>query len=194
MWYSSKITSVENRCKPVFMTLKLSTATNYLPCCCTPRVLAASTCFFLFCIISMPSVHNTHAWHHSVNVPVWVSWIGIMFLLSLRLKHLFGWKQQLSNKWAPQTQSNMSTFFSRQNELSFKQKVCFTCFLPKFCMRHLLNGLASHLLLSSPLPFSRALLTSAVKGVTSGMKVQNDSCLNLTFIFLFPNISHQIAP
>ena len=47
---------------------------------------------------------------------------------------------------------------------------------------------------SSPLPFSQALLISAVRGVTSGMKVQNDSCLNLTFIFLFPNISHQIAP
>ena len=100
------------------------------------------------------------------------------------------------------TQQQMSTqnskqyvyFFLRQNELSFKQKVCFTCFLPKFCMRHLLNGLASHFLLSSPLPFSQALLTSAVRGVTSGMKVQNDSCLNLTFIFLFPNISHQIAP
>ena len=57
MWYSSKISTVENRCKPVFMTLKKSTATNYLPCCCTPRVLAASTCFLLFCIISMPLVH-----------------------------------------------------------------------------------------------------------------------------------------
>ena len=47
---------------------------------------------------------------------------------------------------------------------------------------------------SSPLPFSRALLTSAVRGVTSGMKVQNVSCLNLAFTFLFPNISHQIDP
>ena len=46
---------------------------------------------------------------------------------------------------------------------------------------------------SSPLPFSRALLTSAVRSVTSGMKVQNDSCLKLAFISLFPNISHQIA-
>ena len=45
---------------------------------------------------------------------------------------------------------------------------------------------------SSPLPFSQALLISAVRGVTSGMKVQNDSCLKLAFISLFSNISHQI--
>ena len=174
MWYSSKISTVENRCKPVFMTLKISTATNYLPCCCTPRVLAASTCFLLFCIISMPLVHM-HA------IILWMCPCEFRELASC-----FYWVHASSTCSAennnsatnehPKLKAIWVLFFLRQNELSFKQKVCFTCFLPKFCMRHLLNGLATHFLLSSPLPFSQALLTSVVRGVTSGMKVQNDPC------------------
>ena len=85
----------------------------------------------------------------------------------------------------------MSTFFLRQNELLFKQKVCFTCFLPKFCMRHLLNGLATHFLLSS------ALFTSTPYFCCQRCYLRDEGSkrfsLKLAFISLFPNISHQIA-
>ena len=117
MWYSSKISTVENRCKPVFMTLKISIATNYLPCCCTPRVLAASTCFLPFCIISIPSVHM-----HGI-----ILWMCLSFV---KWHHVFIEVTPQALVWLKTTtQQQMSTqnskqyvyFFLRQNELSFKQ-------------------------------------------------------------------------